>query len=270
MPLLLTDDLIRRIERVRAEYRFVRLRALQNAEIEPEGGPFRIAEFGDVLATDWTPMPRVFCFDHTQLDRLDEILAWFEEAGRTPHFELLPYDGNRAVFDALAARGFAPRYTISVLFTDATDARVDPIDEVSIRRSPDDEIDTWLGVYIDAHGWECTPEERPVWIAELRAQYLPDAIHRYVAERDGELLAVAASYHAGRDHAHLTNCATLLPHRSRGLHRALIARRLTDAQESGATIAAADTAPQSGSQRNLERAGFRLAFQKTHWVRRTG
>jgi len=268
VPTLLTDDLLRRIERTRAAYRFVRLRALQNADIEPEGGPFRIAEFGDVLATDWKPMPRIFCFDHTQLERLDEILAWFDEAGRAPHFELLPYEGNRAVFDALAARGFAPRYTISVLFTDASERRVDPRADVSIRRSPDEEIDRWIGVYIDAHGWECTPEERPTWITELRAQYLPSAISRYVAERRDEILAVAASYHARGDHAHLTNCATLPSHRGYGLHRALISERLADAQASGATITAADTTPQSGSQRNLERAGFRLAYQKTHWERR--
>ena len=94
-----------------------------------------------------------------------------------------------------------------------TEAGGDAPDAPSIRVSPDNEIAAWANVYIDAHGWECTAEERPKWVAELSAQYTHPTIARYVSEVDGEIVAIAASYHAGGPHAHLTNCATLPPHR---------------------------------------------------------
>jgi hypothetical protein len=263
---VLSDDLVRAIERTRVEYRFLRLERLSAAAL-PSAGELRIARFGAAYATDWEPMPRVFCLDHRDIERLDEVLAWFEEAGRSPHFELLPLDGNRPLFDALAERGFAPRYTISVLVTEPEGAA--PVGP-SIRLSPDDEIRAWCGTYIEAHDWERTDAEHDEWVAELIPQYLHPSIARYVAEVDGEIAAIAASYHPGGQHAHLTNCAVLQRFRGRGLHAGLIRQRLHDLSLAGVVHAAADTAPYSRSHGNLERAGFRVAYQKTHWERRTG
>lgn len=259
---LLSEALIRAVERTRAEYKVERVRRLLASGLEDH--VFRVAEIGDVLVTDWRPMPRAFCLDHTQLDRLEEVLAWYAEVDRAPHLEVLPLQGNQPLFEALARHGFALRYVIGVLLTEAGgDAPAQP----GIRVSPDEEIAAWSDVYIDAHGWECSDDERGRWVPELSVQYLHPAVTRYVAEVDGEIAAVAASWHPGGAHAHLTNCATLRPHRGRGLHAALIRQRLHDLGAAGAVHAAADTTPYSTSHRNLERAGFRLAYQKTHWER---
>ncbi len=244
----------------------LRLRRLAAAGLELEDGAFRIHEIGGAVMTDWKPMSRVFGFDFESLARLDEILAWYEEAGRSPHFELLPLENNDALFAEMAARGFGLKYMISVLWRELDAGFPDPAD-ASVRVSPDGEIRDWVDVYIDGHDWTCTDEERPRWIAELSVQYVAPGITRHVATLDGEIAAIAASYAHGDGHGHLTNCATLPRFRGRGLHGALIRRRLAALAACGVTVVAADTRPYSISQRNLERAGLELAYQKLHFKR---
>ena len=51
-----------------------------------------------------------------------------------------------------------------------------------------------------------------------------------------------------------------------GMHRELILARLHEALARGADLATASTLPGSGSQRNYERAGFRVAYTKVTLV----
>ena len=61
--------------------------------------------------------------------------------------------------------------------------------------------------------------------------------------------------------------ATLPAYRRRGVQSALIARRLHDAALAGCEYAVVSTQPGSGSQRNMERRGFRVAYTKVVMVR---
>ena len=60
--------------------------------------------------------------------------------------------------------------------------------------------------------------------------------------------------------------ATLAAARGCGIQGALIARRLQDAARAGCDLAVASTAPGSVSQRNYERAGFRIAYTKAFFT----
>jgi GNAT superfamily N-acetyltransferase len=96
---------------------------------------------------------------------------------------------------------------------------------------------------------------------------LPGAL-AYLA-RVGEVVAGGA---AGRiiqqaRIAALYGGATLPEYRRRGVQTALIARRLHDAALAGCEFAVVSTQPGSGSQRNMERRGFRLAYTKLVMVR---
>ena len=61
--------------------------------------------------------------------------------------------------------------------------------------------------------------------------------------------------------------ATLPEFRGRGVQTALINRRLWAAAQQGSEYAVVSTTPGSGSQRNMERRGFRLAYSKIVMVR---
>jgi len=67
--------------------------------------------------------------------------------------------------------------------------------------------------------------------------------------------------------AALFGAATLPQYRGRGVQTAIIARRLQQAARSGCEFAVVSTQPGSGSQRNMERRGFRLAYTKLVMVR---
>jgi GNAT superfamily N-acetyltransferase len=67
--------------------------------------------------------------------------------------------------------------------------------------------------------------------------------------------------------AALFGTATLPDYRCRGVQSALIARRLHEAALAGCEYAVVSTRPGSGSQRNMERRGFRVAYTKPVMMR---
>jgi len=67
--------------------------------------------------------------------------------------------------------------------------------------------------------------------------------------------------------AALFGTATVPEFRRRGVQAALINRRLWEAARQGCEYAAVTTLPGSGSQRNMERRGFRVAYTKPVMVR---
>lgn len=67
--------------------------------------------------------------------------------------------------------------------------------------------------------------------------------------------------------AALFGTATLQGFRRRGVQTALINRRLWEAAKAGCEYAVVSTLPGSGSQRNMERRGFRVAYTKLVLVR---
>ena len=67
--------------------------------------------------------------------------------------------------------------------------------------------------------------------------------------------------------AALYGTATLPEFRRRGVQSALIARRLYEAALAGSEYAVVSTQPGSGSQRNMERRGFRVAYTKVVMTR---
>jgi GNAT superfamily N-acetyltransferase len=67
--------------------------------------------------------------------------------------------------------------------------------------------------------------------------------------------------------AALYGSATLPEFRRRGVQTALIARRLHEAARAGCEYAVVSTQPGGGSQRNMERRGFRVAYTKVVVVR---
>jgi len=84
---------------------------------------------------------------------------------------------------------------------------------------------------------------------------------------DGEL-AGGACVGAEDGLAELYGAATVPLMRGRGVQTSLIAARLAWAAKQGCTLATTSTQPGSISQRNFERAGFRVVYSRTKLVRK--
>jgi GNAT superfamily N-acetyltransferase len=130
----------------------------------------------------------------------------------------------------------------------------------------------------------CTGEERALWgrmVARGFADHAPPGqpqldVGAVMAARDDAVLVMA--WVGGEPAATgamvidggvgwLMGDTTLPPYRRRGIQQALLRYRLDLAQEAGCDLAVAETAPGSGSQRNLERLGFRVVFTHVELVR---
>ena len=146
------------------------------------------------------------------------------------------------------------------------------------RLHPGDLIEPAAGITIE----RVTPDTEQMWdrvIAKGFAEFgalpdnlfaafasLPDSLS-FLAWVDGEP-AGGATGAIMRDAgiAALFGSSTLLEFRRRGVQRALINRRLWEAAQEGCEYAVVSTLPGSGSQRNMERRGFRVAYTKVVMV----
>ena len=91
-----------------------------------------------------------------------------------------------------------------------------------------------------------------------------DGLHLFVAELDGVAIAVGAM-HLRDGIAHLAGASTIPEGRRRGAQLALLEHRLQYAAAHGCDIAMMCASPGSGSQRNAERHGFRIAYTRIKW-----
>jgi ribosomal protein S18 acetylase RimI-like enzyme len=90
----------------------------------------------------------------------------------------------------------------------------------------------------------------------------------FLAYVDGEVAGGAGgSIYPEHKLAAIYGAATAPNFRCRGVQNALFQARLQEAKAAGCEIALVCTQPASGSQRNAERNGFRLAYTKTVLVR---
>ena len=114
-------------------------------------------------------------------------------------------------------------------------------------------------------------------VADAFSEYVPiSATLRRVIERffrrpsgscflalAGDEIAAGGWVAADQQLAEFYGAATLASFRRRGAQSSLISARLTWAVEQGCDLAAATTQPGSSSQRNYERAGFRVVYTRS-------
>jgi GNAT superfamily N-acetyltransferase len=123
------------------------------------------------------------------------------------------------------------------------------------------DMEDFLTAYVAGHGVpdaiQFKANVRP-WLAE-------PGWSLYFARVDGRPVATAILFvHAGV--GYFADAATDPAFRRRGLHSALLARRLQDARAAAVDFVCSGADFLSTSHRNMERAGMRLLFLRTIWT----
>jgi hypothetical protein len=135
-----------------------------------------------------------------------------------------------------------------------------PIFHISIPDQQDAEI--WVDTSV--RGWSEFAEYAGV-IRDLARVGVarPEAVS-LIAELDGQPVATAAlTLHDGV--ALMAGASTVPEARNRGAQTALLRARLSTQSPSGCDLAMMCAEPGSASQRNAERAGFRIAYTRIKW-----
>lgn len=103
-------------------------------------------------------------------------------------------------------------------------------------------------------------------IATTQGFFSGAAVHPYLVFMDGKA-AAGGTLTVRNGVAGLLGSSTLPEFRRRGIQSGLIGVRLRDARAAGCDLAMSITLPGSGSQRNLERQGFRVVYTRTKFVK---
>jgi len=271
--ILLSDlSLSRRLERAERDSnaRFVEARAA----VSPDVGAGWIDVGGTYAMFDGveSPCTQTFgfgLFTAPSSGDLDTIERFYAQRSAPVFHEVSPI-ADPAHLALLASRGYRPIEFTSVLYRslDADLAIAAPADSVArpfqgrVRIVDADEVERWEQT--SAAGWSDVPGVGPFLVDLMRvAAVRPDA-RLFLAEIGARAVA-AGALTIDDGVALLAGASTIPDARHRGAQLALLSARLAYASQHGCDLAMMGALPGSGSQRNAERNGFRIAYTRTKW-----
>ncbi len=282
-------ELSRRLERAEAlsNARFVDARA----RLFPDCGSTWIEVAGARAMFDGpaSPMTQTFglgLFQPATAADLDAIEAFYAERASPVFHEVSPL-ADAGLPALLSERGYRPFESSSVLYQSidlaGLKSRATSVAHDDPRVAHDDskvahdlsravpvvrliekgEEDVYTRV--SAEGW------REFGVGDLllevgRVNAIVEGLRLFLAELDGEPIAVGA-LGLCEGVAHLAGASTVPEGRKRGAQLALLDYRLRYAAAHGCDVALMAALPGSGSQRNAERNGFRIAYTRIKWQR---
>lgn len=260
----ITPELVERLEALQTVHMTSRLGCIAEAPGNP--GRMEIRQFGHSTAFrmagagGWE-YPN-YC-DGAEVSELDRIIAYYQETGIPPRFELSPAELTPELGLALQQRGFHHSRSHTVLYgvpvaqPPAAPANV-TVDEVTSAA----DLETFLDVTLAAFGMKPGATEgakvnqrrwlhRPGWtlfLARIGGRPAGGAV-LYVHDRIG----------------YLAYAGTPEEFRGRGCQAALIHARIARAAALGCEYVAGAAAFGSPSQRNQQRAGLQVAYLQSVW-----
>jgi hypothetical protein len=258
--------LARRLERTEARSNadFVEARA----KAFPDRGATWIEVAGTYAMFDGvgSPLTQTFglgVFEPITTADMDTLEDFFRSRGAGVFHEVSPLADN-SVFTFFNERSYKPIEFSSVMYRPITrDLRLSAARnvEIKVRVIGESEVKLWADSAFE--GWSEFTEVADFFreLSEVTAQ--SNSIS-FLAEVSGQPVATGALMIAD-DVALLAGASTIPSARRQGAQLALLEERLRYAAAQGCTVAMIAANPGSGSQRNAERHGFRIAYTRTKW-----
>lgn len=192
---------------------------------------------------------------------LDSIEEFFRSRGERPQIDLCPL-ADESLLALLREHNYGIARFANVLVCPLPQS-IPPtvsLGAAEVRRAKPDEADLWLRVVAQGFSGSETPPAADLRI--LAPNFYSENALCFFAWLDGEPAGGGAMYTHDRV-AEFGGASTRVAYRRRGVQTALLYHRLAAAYAAGCDLALVVTEPGSASQKNVERAGFRLAYTKT-------
>jgi len=188
---------------------------------------------------------------------------FYRAHGAAVNIETCPL-AHPSLLKLLNERGYRPIEYSNVFVRELTggDSRAwpDPASNVLVRRPAEDEAESYSLVV--AKSFFEKSEISPEFLGIFTSCFYAAGAFFFMAEVDG-IPAGGGMMSIHQGVASLGGAGTLPEFRNRGVQKALLLARLAAAAESGCDLAMVATSPGSGSQRNVERQGFRVVYTRT-------
>ena len=186
---------------------------------------------------------------------------FFSERGERPQASICPF-AHSSTSALLQERGWMIGAFENVLVRglDQTEALPEPDEHVEIRfaRTPA-ELELWAMMV--ANGFSAPDDPTPAEMRMGRSAVARNDSAFLIGYVDGKP-AGTGELQTERSVGWLSADTTLPQFRGRGVQRSLQRARLAVARDAGCDIAISESMPGSGSQRNMERLGFRVAYTR--------
>jgi GNAT superfamily N-acetyltransferase len=256
------EETARRIEDAQARQAESFVAAL--ARLDPSVGARSLAVGGGaaVYAGRGSPLSQALGLlgeiSAADLDRIEELL------GPPWRIELTPH-AHPALSRLLGERGYRVGEWHQMLARPLETAFPDEPPGVEVSRLGRGDADAWARLVVASFQEK---DDAPAGDARL---VLPatsaEGAACFIARVDGQPAGGATAFVSPSRAAVLSGAGVLPRFRGLGVQRALIAARLRYAKEMGADVAGSSTLPNSLSQKNLERFGFRILYPRILLVR---
>jgi hypothetical protein len=165
----------------------------------------------------------------------------------------------------LVDRGYHPLEYTSVLYQPIAAAGIagTPARAIRVHRIDPVEHDVWTRTFVE--GWSDAADLGEFLREAGRVQAHVPGAHRFLATEDGRPVAAGGLFIHDAV-ALLAGASTIPSARQRGAQLALLDARLRFAAAAACDLAMMGALPGSGSQRNAERNGFRIAYTRVKWI----
>ena len=259
-------DLARRLERTEAQGSVNFIEARVKAFPEMGAQWIEVAGAYAMLDAPGSPLSQTFglgAFQPISAEELDRIEDFFRSNDADIFHDVCPLADN-SVFELIRERGYKPVEFSNVLYRPITpDLRLHATrnERIAIRVVGKDEVELWTQTSFE--GWSEFPEYAD-FFRDLAKVFAHSKGPSFLAELEGKPIATGALTIHG-DVALLAGASTIPDARRQGAQLALLEERLRYAATQGCTVAMMVSLPGSGSQRNAERHGFRIAYTRTKW-----
>jgi GNAT superfamily N-acetyltransferase len=262
---LLPVGLIERVLVTDISYTISRMRVLERIPGNPIGIAYRrIDDRAVALVSRFLPaFTRVVGLRPGHEGVIEPLVAWYREYGVKPTVEIVPGMFNAELGRELARHGFLPSGFHASLIGEP-DSTTAPNTDIDVEQVVSGEM---MEAFLDAYvaGWGIPEKDHAQFKWNVRPWREQPGWSLYLARIDGRPAAAATLYVADRV-AYLADAATAPAFRGRGIHAALLRRRIRDASAAGIDFVFSGAEPMGTSHRNMERAGLRLHFLRTKWM----
>lgn len=200
-------------------------------------------------------------------DDMSAIEEFYSGNGAAVNIETCPL-ADMTLLTLLNARGYRPIEYSNVSVRELTDGDIaawpDSTSSVRVRSPREDEVESYSLVVMKSFlpDAELSTSLLDVFTSCFHAE----GAYFFLAEIDG-LPAGGGMMSIHQGVASFGGAGTLTEFRNRGVQKALLLARLAKAAEEGCDLAMVATMPGSGSQRNVERQGFRVVYTRTKFMR---
>jgi GNAT superfamily N-acetyltransferase len=195
---------------------------------------------------------------------LDQVEDFYRKRGSAALVDVCPL-ADPSLLAALNRRGYRLHHFHNVLARPLDDSVLYPAlpAGLTITQAGLADADLWLSV--TAQGFGGSEEPDPATLEVMGPNFYSENATCFLAWL-GEQPAGGGGMYMHEQAVELGGASTRAAFRRRGVQTALVQARLAAARRAGCDLAVVGTSPGSESQRNLERAGFTLAYTKAIMV----